>query len=141
MNDTDAVAALQAHIEQLRGRPEKAGLAECTVQHLLVSFGGAGVPTATRSMKEAEILAAQLWQRIQNEEDFDALVKEYTDDSHPGIYTMTLSSQAGPGKYSRNGMVPAFGNVGWRLDVGQFGVAGFDASTSKYGWHIIKRTK
>ena len=38
----------------------------------------------------------------------------------------------------RTRMVPAFGNVGWRLEDGEFGVAGHDPRTSPYGWHIIK---
>jgi parvulin-like peptidyl-prolyl isomerase len=37
------------------------------------------------------------------------------------------------------GMVAAFGDVAWRLDVGEFGVAPFDPKDSPYGWHIIQR--
>lgn len=38
-------------------------------------------------------------------------------------------------------MVPGFGNVGWRLQPGEIGVAPYDAKKSPYGWHIIKRLK
>ena len=39
----------------------------------------------------------------------------------------------------RSRMVAGFGNVGFRLAVGEFGVAEFDAQASPFGWHIIKR--
>jgi parvulin-like peptidyl-prolyl isomerase len=42
-------------------------------------------------------------------------------------------------EYSRDKMVPAFGNVGFTLQVGEIGIADYDPATSPYGWHIIKR--
>lgn len=132
--------ALRAHVAELMARPEREGVAEIEVQHLLVSFGGAGT-RASRSKAEAEALAASLYAQLQAGADLDALVKEHTDDSYPGVYVMTASPSREPGKYPRAGMVPAFGNVGWRLDVGQVGVAGFDPETSPYGWHIIQRRR
>ncbi|MGE0552335.1 MAG: peptidylprolyl isomerase [Gemmatimonadales bacterium] len=47
----------------------------------------------------------------------------------------------GPDYYPRQGMAPAFGDVGWRLQVGQIGVAPFDPDKSPFGWHIIKRVE
>ena len=38
-------------------------------------------------------------------------------------------------------MVAAFGDVGFKLDVGEVGMAPYDPAKSKYGWHIIKRLK
>jgi parvulin-like peptidyl-prolyl isomerase len=38
-------------------------------------------------------------------------------------------------------MVPAFGNVGFALKVGEIGIADYDPHTSPFGWHIIKRLK
>ena len=38
-------------------------------------------------------------------------------------------------------MVPAFGNVGFKLAVDEIGVADYDPTTSPYGWHVIKRVK
>lgn len=132
----DPVEGLRAHIGEFSARSEHTDPV-VKVQHLLVSFAGAGTG-ARRSREEAEQLAGELFAQIQSGGDFDALVKEHTDDSHPGIYTMTLGSPAA-GQYSRYGMVPAFGNAGWRLAVGEVGVAGFDSSASPYGWHIVKR--
>lgn len=41
--------------------------------------------------------------------------------------------------FQRSEMMPAFGNVGFKLQVGEVGIANFDAKDSAYGWHIIKR--
>ena len=133
---------LRNDIKEVAGRAErKADTIE--VQHLLVAHAGAGIGGVTRSMEEAEKLAAELYAQIKDGADFDALVKEHTDDAHPGIYGMTMSGSGDRGKniYPRKGMVAAFGDVGWRLDVGEVGVAPYHDRNSPYGWHIIKRTK
>ncbi|MHC4840134.1 MAG: peptidylprolyl isomerase [Planctomycetota bacterium] len=132
---------LRAHCSEIAAKPEEQA-DQIEVQHLLVSFGGAGTG-ATRSKDEAEELAAKLFDEIESGADFDGLVKQHTDDSHPGIYGMTMSGGGDQAAkiYPRNGMVPAFGNVGWKLKVGEVGVAPFSAAESPYGWHIIKRTK
>jgi parvulin-like peptidyl-prolyl isomerase len=41
----------------------------------------------------------------------------------------------------RGGMVKAFGDVSFRLNVGETGMTVFHADDSPYGWHIIKRIK
>lgn len=41
--------------------------------------------------------------------------------------------------YPRAAMVPAFGDVGFALEVGQVGMADFHAESSPFGWHIIRR--
>ncbi|MCH2184080.1 MAG: peptidyl-prolyl cis-trans isomerase, partial [Mariniblastus sp.] len=76
-------------------------------------------------------------------ENFGKLVKEYTDDSPPGIYEMANFGETNvpQGVYERKGMVAAFGNVGFPLPVGGVGLAVYDPQTSPYGWHIIKRIK
>jgi len=134
------VSELRKSIDEVAARPEVEA-AQIQVQHLLVAHKDAGVPGASRTIEEAETLTGELFARIQKGEDFDAMVKEHTNDSHPGIYTMDLE---GPGDqaakiYARGGMVPAFGNVGWKLKVGEVGVAPHDARASPYGFHIIKR--
>ena len=39
----------------------------------------------------------------------------------------------------RTGLVPAFGDLGFSLTVGDVGIAAHDAKTSPFGYHIIKR--
>ena len=112
------------------------------VQHLLISFAGTGTE-AVRTKQEAENLASEVYARLLAGEDFDELITRYTDDSPPGIYGMVAdkSEARKDGPYWRKGMVGAFGNVAWRLEVGEIGIAAHDASESPYGWHIIKRLK
>ena len=114
------------------------------VQHILIGFAGSvGGKQITRTQDEAKKFAYELLARANKGEDFDALVKQYTDDSHPGIYGMSNAGVAPsmPGEYGRNQMVGAFGNVGFKLAVGAVGIADFDPKTSPFGWHIVKRIK
>lgn len=134
---------------QLTGEP-----ALITVQHILIGFatpqeGEQGVTSSvpgkpiTRTEQEAEELANELLKRATDGEDFGELVKEYTDDSAPGIYEMANfgETDVAPGVFKRDKMVAAFGNVGFPLPVGGVGLAVYDPKTSPYGWHIIKRIK
>ena len=113
-----------------------------TVQHILVSFAGTRTD-ATRSKAEAEALAGKTLARVQKGEDFGQVMKELSDDPGPGIYSMCNNGQAprSADEYPRKGMVPAFGNVGFKLAVGEIGMAPFDPGASPFGWHIIKRLK
>ncbi|MEO6593987.1 MAG: peptidylprolyl isomerase, partial [Planctomycetota bacterium] len=127
-----ANADMDAAITTLMAKAEHND-ASIEVQHILIAFQGSGVPSATRSKDEAKALAQKVYAEVIAGGDFGELVKKYTNDSAPGIYPMT--------KVSRRDMVQGFGDVGWRLQVGEVGVAPFDAKASKYGWHIIKRLK
>lgn len=114
-----------------------------TVQHILIGFEGSvpGKPI-TRTKEEAATLAAELLARAQKGDDFGELVKEFTDDSFPGIYKMAnngVEADMAQNIYPRGRMVPAFGDVGFPLPVGGVGMAAHDAEKSPYGWHIIKR--
>ena len=114
-----------------------------TVQHILISFKGS-IPkdTVTRTMEEAEKLANEIFERAKNGEDFEALVKEYTDDSYPGVYKMSnfdVDADLDQGESSRAKMVGEFGDVSFKLSVNEIGMAQFSPERSKYGWHIIKR--
>ncbi len=119
------------------------GAQHITVQHILIGFKGSvpGKPI-TRTKEEARTLAYSLLAKAQGSADFDQLVKDNTDDAPPGIYGMANTGVTpASGEFAREGMVPAFGNVGFTLQVGQIGIADYDPQTSPYGYHIIKRIK
>jgi len=104
------------------------------IQHCLIGFKGAPrLVGVTRTKEEAKALAQKVFDEAVGGADFDALVKQYTNDSAPGIYPLT--------KAGRARMVKSFGDVGFRLKVGEIGVGVWDATASPYGWHIIKRVK
>lgn len=133
--------ALRAHVGELPSWPEHSAQ-QIEVQHLLISFDNK-VPGASRSRAEAELLSAQLYAQLRGGADFDALVRAHTDDSYPGVYAIHADEAAPslPGSRPRSGYVPAFGDVGWRLQLDEVGVAGFDAARSPYGWHLVRRTR
>jgi hypothetical protein len=111
------------------------------VQHILIAFVGK-VPgkNITRSQEEARTLAMEILERAKKGEDFDELVRTYTDDRAPGIYALSNSGVTpAEEEFSRDRMVPAFGNVGFSLAPGEVGMAEYDPRTSPYGWHVIKR--
>jgi len=116
-----------------------------TVQHVLIAFKGS-IPkeTVTRTQEEAEKLALEIFERAKTGEDFDGLVKEYTDDQYPGVYRMSnfnVEPDQDLGESSRSQMVKAFGDVSFKLSIDGIGLAEYDPEDSKYGWHIIKRIK
>lgn len=131
----DPVERMRADAVALAARPEHPA-EKVKVTHILISYKGAPrmeQKKLTRSLSEAEKRAAEVYGRARAGEDFPALVKEFSDDSPEGTYDMT--------QQSRSGMVPAFGNVAWRLQVGEIGVAPNHSKDSPFGWHIIKRTE
>jgi foldase protein PrsA len=137
-----AVLALLA-LPALSAIQEKTEPGHVTVQHILIAFRGSlPDPKVTRSREDAEKLALKIFERAKAGEDFDAMVKTYTNDSYPGIYKMSnrdVPPDTSTGEFSRTRMVKAFGDVSFGLEVGGVGLAVYDPATSKYGWHIIKR--
>ena len=136
------------------GKKEKTGQQTATgdlkqaehieVQHILIAFKGSiRKPNVTRTQEEAKTLAYEVFQKAQQGEDFDQLVQKYTDDQYPGKYKMSNKgvTPTEKGEYPRTKMVPAFGDVGFKLVQGEVGIADYDPQTSPFGWHIIKRVR
>jgi hypothetical protein len=114
-----------------------------TVQHILIGFEGT-VPgkSIMRSQIEAEKLAERLLERAQEGEDFDTLVQDYTDEEYPGVYEIANNKDNADRTkmiYARASMAELFGDVAFSLDVGDVGLARYDKSKCKYGYHVIKR--
>src|SRR6185436_10529892 len=57
------------------------------VAHVLVSFAGTRTK-ATRSREAAEKLAYEVLARARKGDDFNKLIKDFSDDPGPGIYGM-----------------------------------------------------
>ncbi len=114
-----------------------------TVAHILVSFAGVPKVNALRSKADAEKLANDLLRRAARGEDFDKLMKDFSDDPGLGVYTMVNrgSKKSSEDDVLRDRMVPAVGDVGFKLDVGGLGMASYDPVKSPDGWHVIRRLK
>lgn len=111
------------------------------VAHVLVSFAGTRTK-ATRTQAAAEKLAYEILARARKGEDFNKLIKDLSDDEGEGVYGLANHRISPVGnEYERRKMVAAFGDVGFKLEVGTIGMSTFDPQKSPYGWHIIKRLK
>ncbi len=114
-----------------------------TVQHCLIGFEGSvpGKPIR-RTKEEAKELAEKLLGKLKEGDDFKDIIRQFTDDSPPGIYRMANRGFRGSdGVYNRDEMVPAFGDTGFPLEVGEYGLAEYDPMKSPYGWHIVLRVE
>ncbi|MDZ7268268.1 MAG: peptidyl-prolyl cis-trans isomerase [candidate division KSB1 bacterium] len=111
------------------------------VQHILIGFYGS-LPgrSLNRPQSEASALAQQVLQQARQGADFDALVRQYSNDEYPGRFKLANHGvAAGEGEYERRMMVAGFGEVAFQLAVGEIGLVEYDAAKSPYGWHIVKR--
>ncbi len=143
--EPSSAAEAEAEEEDLPPRPEKVGdePAVVTVKHVLIMFKGAHPrATATRSKAEAEKLAYDVLGWAKEGKDFDALMKQHSDDPGPGTYVMVnegLEPRGSEGR--RSGMVKAFGDVSFRLNVDEIGITMWNGDTSPFGYHILRRVK
>ena len=116
-----------------------------TVQHCLIGFkGSVGDKPITRTEDEAKELATKLLAELKAGANFDEVIRTHTDDSPPGIYKMAnkgIAVDRATGEMGRDEMVPAFGDTGFPLEVGEYGLAEYDSDKSPFGWHIVKRTE
>lgn len=146
LSSEEMVRRMYAVVDEQKVRPELP-MSEVTFQHLLIAVNGGGVVGANKSPGEAEELVAELYTRAKDGADFDLLVKNYTNDTHPGIYHLLTSGGDGVNSFDRAKMVAAFGDVAWRLALGELGVAVYDGGlpggkkASPFGYHLIQRLK
>jgi hypothetical protein len=133
---------LAAAAQELRTRPELDDEL-VTVQHILLGVQGGGT-AAQRSAAEALELTAELYARIRAGEDFDALMRNYSDDEPPGTYTLALHPDSAADAL-RSEMARGFGDAAWRLRPGELGVVCYDGDAAQpaapLGNHIVKRLK
>jgi hypothetical protein len=109
-------------------RPKRSGpeAEHILLAHVLIAFQGTGTKAT----------------RTQAAEDFNKLMRDFSDDQGDGVYGLANHKVNPVGdEHERRRMVAAFGDVGFQLEVGEVGMAVYDPVKSKYGWHIIKRLK
>lgn len=124
-----ALTTMRNAIAQLQQRAEKAD-ERVVVRHILVAFRGT-IDGVGRTRDEAEALAAELYTRAVLHEDFDALRQRFSDDKTSGRYEIEKSG--------RRGFVKNFGDVAFRLQRGEIGIAPWHETDGEFGWHVIER--
>jgi len=105
------------------------------VKHILIGWndGGDGPKddrAKKRSKKDAEELVKSLMTQLKGGADFDAMMKQYSED--PGSAGSGRAYAVAPDAQ----LVIEFKQLGLRLKVGEVGVV-----QSDYGFHIMKRTE
>lgn len=112
-------------------RPEQE-VQQVRLQHILLAFVGAKRGSESgHTEEEARALTSDVLARARAGEDFTALMKQYTYDEGPGSYVLSQDD--------REDYAEHFGDVGFRLQVGEIGVAPYHRVKSPFGWHVIKR--
>jgi foldase protein PrsA len=140
MNHIDDSSSLQSQHDPVESadilaREPLANAAQ--VKHILIGWNdGAGEAgskdprAAKRTKKDAEDLVRTLVAQIKNGGDFDALMKQYSED--PGSAASARAYPVSPDAQ----LVIEFKQLGLRLKVGEVGVV-----QSEYGFHIMKRVE
>jgi hypothetical protein len=120
------------------------------VDHILIGVRSGNFPgrfEGKRPEAEARKFAYDLLAKLEAGGDWAAAKRDHSEDPPPGRpYAIANDGVAPlePDEYQRSGprgMAPAFGDVGFVLDVGEIGIADYDAKKSPFGFHIIKRVK
>ena len=124
--------------------PDPVKLDRISVDHILIGVRSPSFPQGKRTVVEAKTLAYDLLAKLKAGGDWASAKREHSEDPPPGgPYAMANHGvrPASRNEYPRDGMVPAFGDVGFALKVGEIGIADFDATKSPFGFHLIQRVK
>lgn len=121
-----------------------------TVQHILIGVGKNGPSIlpfridkpVTRTPEQASTLAQEVLKKAKAGEDFDKLVRQYSEDAYPGIYSLSNHGVAAdPGEYPRINVPQIFGTMAFSMKVGDINVTPYEPNGSPEGVHIIKRLR
>lgn len=122
ISDVDAVKYYESRREELEATYRKA-------KHilLLTQDPNTGVEKSAEEVEKAKALATELLERVSSGEDFDKLMKEYSED--PGL-------EANPNGYvfTSGEMVSEFEQATDSINPGDYVIC-----KSSYGYHVIKR--
>jgi parvulin-like peptidyl-prolyl isomerase len=107
--------------------------AKVSVKHVLVKFKGAknAAPDIARSREEACLRAVEVRDKLRGGADFEAMVKEYSDEKG-------AASRAGSlGSVERGDLAKPFADAAFELSVHEMS----DVVETDFGFHVIYRTE
>jgi len=98
-------------------------------------------PTQKRSKAEAKILAEKLFLDLQKKpSDFPDMVRQYSDDSFPAVYTLVNYGQTlAEGDRERDDFPPSVGLRVFELKLGEVALIPYDKVSSPAGYHLLIR--
>ena len=126
----------------VREEPGRREPAHVVVQHVLIAHADSKIPGVTRTIPEAERLAADVLRRARAGESFDDLVRDYTDDrNNNGVYPIANfgTPLEKPNEVERVSLVRAFGDLAFSMDIGSIEMVEYDAERSPFGYHVVQR--
>ncbi len=116
-----------------KAAPGEEAVEKIGARHILVMHADsqARPDKVTRSRAEALARAKEALEKLKAGADFTDMVDQYSDE--PGA-----SERGGDlGVFGKNAMVKAFSDAAFKLKVGELS----DIVETRYGFHVIKRTK
>jgi hypothetical protein len=107
--------------------------ARITVKHVLVRYQGAknAPASVTRTREAACLRAREAHAKLEGGADFDAVVKEYSEEDGAASRGGSL------GAVERRDVLPTFGDAAFELDAAQVS----DVVETDRGFHVILRTE
>jgi parvulin-like peptidyl-prolyl isomerase len=121
-------ATANAKRARFSGEPAKVG-----VKHVLVKWKGAknAVASITRTREEACLRAIEARDKIRSGADWDAVVKEFSDETGAATRAGSL------GTVERKDLAKPFADAAFELSVNMLS----DVVETEFGFHVITRTE
>lgn len=126
------MAQEEARVEAER-KAEESQPKEIRARHVLVMHKASqrAPEGITRTREEARARAAECLAKLRGGAEFEAMVREYSDEPGAGARGGDL------GPFSKNVMVKPFADAAFRLRVGEVS----ELVETPYGFHVIQRTE
>lgn len=127
----------------VRETPARGEPLRVEVQHVLVSFEGAGIRNVTRTKEEAERLAGRVHAMAMEGRDFGELIRLCSDDRRGSgtIRIANFGTPPGPDELERHLLDRGFSRAAFTLEVGHIVLVPWNETDTPKGWHVIRRLK
>lgn len=125
------------------GEPE-----HITLDHILIGVKGPKT-LIPRTEDQGRQVAERVLKQLNDGADWTKLKNDYSEDpprkdlarSEPFTVANTGVQPSSPGEKRRKDLSTTVGDIGFKLNVGEFKLAAFDPKTCPRGFHILRRVR